>query len=404
MLEAALGILFFTIIVLLLTLFVLGARRVLVPRGECQIEINGRKTVDAQIGQRLLEVCQHAGIHLPSACAGAGTCGLCKTRVLAGGGDPGPQELAHLSRREAKRGGRLACQVRVLGPMTIEVDEAYFDINTWDCLVEETRNVSTLIREIVFRLPEPMEFRAGGFVEIECPPYQLDFSDLEIEAEYRDVWDRFKLWDLHAGTNTPVSRAYSMANHPAEQGLVILNIRIALPPSGHPEAPPGVVSSWLFSLKPGDPVQLRGPYGHFAVEPSERELVFIGGGAGMAPLRAQILDLLETQRSKRKISYWYGARSRRELYYEEVFENLQAEHDNFEWHPALSEAETDDQWDGYTGYIHQVAYDNYLMSHAAPESCEYYLCGPPMMVESVLAMLDELGVDGEYIHYDDFGS
>ncbi len=403
MLEAALGILFFTAIVLLLTLFVLAARRVLVPRGECRIEINGRKTVDAQIGQRLLEVCQQAGIHLPSACAGAGTCGLCKTRVLAGGGEPGPQELAQLSRREAKRGGRLACQVRVLGPMTIEVDEAYFDVKTWDCVVEQARNVSTLIREIVFRLPEPMEFRAGGFVEIECPPYQLDFKNLDIEAEYRDVWDRFKLWDLHAGTDKPVSRAYSMANHPAEEGLVILNIRIALPPSGHPEAPPGVVSSWLFSLKPGDPVQLRGPYGHFAVEPSERELVFIGGGAGMAPLRAQILDLLETQRSTRKISYWYGARSRRELYYEEVFESLQAEHDNFEWHPALSEAEPGDEWDGYTGFIHQVAYDTYLGRHPAPETCEYYLCGPPMMVQSVLAMLNELGVAGDDIHYDDFG-
>ncbi len=403
MLEAALGIIFFTAIVLLLTLFVLAARRVLVPRGECRIEINGRKTVDAQIGQRLLEVCQQAGIHLPSACAGAGTCGLCKTRVLAGGGEPGPQELAQLSRREAKRGGRLACQVRVLGPMTIEVDEAYFDVKTWDCVVEQARNVSTLIREIVFRLPEPMEFRAGGFVEIECPPYQLDFKNLDIEAEYRDVWDRFKLWDLHAGTDKPVSRAYSMANHPAEEGLVILNIRIALPPSGHPEAPPGVVSSWLFSLKPGDPVQLRGPYGHFAVEPSERELVFIGGGAGMAPLRAQILDLLETQRSTRKISYWYGARSRRELYYEEVFESLQAEHDNFEWHPALSEAEPGDEWDGYTGFIHQVAYDTYLGRHPAPETCEYYLCGPPMMVQSVLAMLNELGVAGDDIHYDDFG-
>lgn len=404
MLEAALGILFFTVIVLLLTLFVLGARRVLVPHGECQIEINGRKTVDAQIGQRLLEVCQQAGIHLPSACAGAGTCGLCKTRVLAGGGEAGPQELAHLSQREAKRGGRLACQVRILGAMAIEVDEAYFDVKTWDCVVEEVRNVSTLIREIVFRLPEPMDFRAGGFVEIECPPYQLDFGDLEIEAEFRDVWDSFKLWDLHAGTDKPVSRAYSMANHPAEQGLVILNIRIALPPSGHPQVPPGVVSSWLFSLKAGDRVQLRGPYGHFAVEPSERELVFIGGGAGMAPLRAQILDLLETQSSPRKISYWYGARSRRELYYEDVFEGLQAKHDNFEWHPALSEPEADDRWDGYSGFIHQVAYDNYLARHPAPESCEYYLCGPPMMVQSVLAMLDELGVDEEDIHYDDFGS
>ncbi|MDH3220100.1 MAG: NADH:ubiquinone reductase (Na(+)-transporting) subunit F [Gammaproteobacteria bacterium] len=403
--EAILGVVFFSAIVLSLTLFVLGARRLLVPRGECNIQINGRKAVEAQIGQRLLEVCQQAGIHLPSACAGAGTCGLCKIRVVDGGGEAGPQELAHMNRREASRGGRLACQVRVLAPMSIEVDEAYFDVKTWHCRVERTHNVSTLIREIVLRLPEgePMEFRAGGFVELTSPPYRLEFSALDIEPEFRDVWDRMGLWRLKAGSDVEVTRAYSMANHPAEQGLIILNIRIALPPPGEAEAPPGVVSSWLFSLKPGDPVTLRGPYGHFAVEPSERELVFIGGGAGMAPLRAQILDLLETQHSERKITYWYGARSRRELYYEDVFEALQRKHDNFEWHPALSEPEEGDAWEGYTGFIHQVACDNYLARHAAPEHCEYYLCGPPLMVQSVQAMLDELGVDAENIHFDDFG-
>jgi Na+-transporting NADH:ubiquinone oxidoreductase subunit F len=365
-----------------------------------------QKRVKAQIGQRLLAVCQQAGIHIPSACAGAGTCGLCKARVVSGGGEAGPQELAHLSQREARKGGRLACQVAVLGPMSIEVDDAYFDVKTWDCKVEQVRNVSTLIREIVLRLPdgEPMEFRAGGFVELTSPAYQVAFSEFEIEPEFRDVWDRMNLWKLTAGTDAEVTRAYSMANHPAESGIIILNIRLALPPPGHPGAPPGVVSSWLFSLKPGDPVALRGPYGNFAVEPSERELVYIGGGAGMAPLRAQILDLLETQRSKRKISYWYGARSLRELYYEDVFDKLQRDHDNFEWHPALSEAEKSDAWEGFTGFIHQVAYDNYLAQHPAPESCEYYLCGPPLMVQSVLAMLDELGVSMENIHYDDFGS
>ena len=406
MLEAVLGVVFFSGIVLLLALFVLGARRLLVPRGECDIEINGRKTVRAQIGERLLGVCQQAGIHLPSACAGAGTCGLCKARVLSGGGEAGPQELAHLSQREAARGGRLACQVPILGPMSIEVDEAYFDIRSWQCTVERTRNVSTLIREIVLRLPEgePMEFRAGGFVELTSPPYRLEFKDLAIEPEFHDVWDKMNLWRLKAGSEREVSRAYSMANHPAEQGLIILNIRIALPPPGHADAPPGVVSSWLFSLKPGDPVTLRGPYGHFAVEPSERELIFIGGGAGMAPLRAQILDLLETQHSGRKISYWYGARSRRELYYDDVFDRLASENDNFEWHPALSEPEKSDAWEGFAGFIHQVAYDNYLAQHPAPETCEYYLCGPPLMVQSVLAMLDELGVAAENIHYDDFGS
>jgi len=404
--EAILGILFFCGIVLLLTLFVLGARRLLVPHGECEINVNGRKTVTANIGDRLLAVCQGAGIQLPSACAGAGTCGLCKVRVTDGGGEAGPQEMSQLSRAEVRKGARLACQVGILGPMSIEVDETYFDIRSWRCQVAETRNVSTLIREIVLTLPpgEVMEFRAGAFVELSCPPYRLDFSDLDIEVEFRDVWDQHKLWQLSAATDRPVSRAYSMANHPAEKGIVILNIRIALPPPGEVKAPPGLVSSWLFSLKAGDEVTLRGPYGHFAVEPGERELVFIGGGAGMAPLRAQVLDLLETQATQRKISYWYGARSRRELYYADLFERLQTEFDNFAWHPALSAPEKSDAWEGDIGFIHQVAFDRYLGQHPAPETCDYYLCGPPMMVQSVLAILDELGVAAEHIHYDDFGS
>lgn len=404
--EAFLGVVFFCAIVVLMTLLVLAARRLLVPRGDCDIQINGRRNLVARIGRNLLSVCHEAGIHLPGACGGAGTCGLCKLRVVGGGGGAGPQELAHLTRREAAAGGRLACQVRVLGDMSIEVDEAYFDVETWTCVVERTRNVSTLIREILLRLPagRTMEFRAGAFVEITCPGYQLAYSDLDIEPQYRDVWDRMNLWRLHAGSSGEVTRAYSMANHPGEAGQVLLNIRIALPPPGQPEVPPGVVSSWLFSLHPGDSVEVRGPFGHFAVEPSERELVFIGGGAGMAPLRAQILDLLERQGSSRRISYWYGARSLRELYYAGLFERLQREHENFSWHPALSAAEPEDAWEGKTGFIHQVAFDEYLASHAAPEDCEYYLCGPPLMVQSVLAMLDELGVDAARIHYDDFGS
>jgi Na+-transporting NADH:ubiquinone oxidoreductase subunit F len=404
--EALLGILFFCGIVLLLTLFVLGARRLLVPHGECMIDINGRRTVTANIGDRLLNVFRRSGIQLPSACAGAGICGLCKARVISGGGEAGPQELAQLRPSEVHKGVRLACQVCVLGPMSIEVDEAYFDIRSWQCTVAEAHNVSTLIREIILTLPpgEALKFRAGGFVELTCPSGRIDFSDFSIEAEYRDVWDQQQLWKLGVTTDEPVTRAYSMANHPAEKGIIMLNIRIALPPAGSKKVPPGVVSSWLFSLKSGDQVSVRGPYGHFAVDPGERELVFIGGGAGMAPLRAQILDLLETQATRRKISYWYGARSRRELYYVDLFERLQDEHDNFEWHPALSAAEKNDAWEGDTGFIHQVAYDRYLGRHPAPETCDYYLCGPPLMVQSVLAILDELGVTEEHIHYDDFGS
>jgi Na+-transporting NADH:ubiquinone oxidoreductase subunit F len=405
MLEAVLGVAFFSAIILSLALLVLWARHLLVPQGECDIEINTRKTVSATIGQRLLEVCLDAGIMLPNACGGSGSCGLCKARVLSGGGEAGPQELALLNRREARQGTRLACQVRILGPMSIEVDEAYFEVKNWHCRVEKTRNVSTLIREIVLRLPpgEQLDFRAGGFVQLSCPPFQVAFSDFDIDEKYRDVWDRFGLWRLRASSKIEVTRAYSMANHPAEEGVIILNVRIALPPSGHPEAPPGIVSSWLFSLKPDDPLVVSGPYGHFFVEPSNREAVFIGGGAGMAPLRAQILDLVATQQTKRKISFWYGARSLRELYYADLFENLQLENDNFSWHPALSESETGDDWDGYTGYIHQVVFDHYLMQHASPERCVYYLCGPPLMVQSALTMLDELGVLPENIHYDDFG-
>lgn len=406
MLEAILGILFFCGLVFLLTLFVLGARRLLVPSGECQVDINGRKKVTANIGERLLDVCQGAGIQWPSACAGAGTCGLCKLRVLEGNGEASPQEQALLGRQQIRRGARLGCQMKVRGPISIEIDEAFFDIRSWHCRVAQSRNVSTLIREIVLTLPEgeTMEFRAGGFVEVICPPHRVEFREFDIEPEFRDVWDKQDLWRLSSVSDSEVTRAYSMANHPAEKQRVMLNIRIALPPPGNASLPPGVVSSWLFSLRPGDEITLRGPYGHFAVDPGDNELVFIGGGAGMAPLRAQILDLLETQGARRKMSYWYGARSLRELYYADLFERLQGEFDNFSWHPALSAPEAGDAWKGDQGFIHQVALDRYLGSHPAPASCDYYLCGPPLMVQSVLTMLDDLGVAEERIHYDDFGT
>jgi Na+-transporting NADH:ubiquinone oxidoreductase subunit F len=295
--------------------------------------------------------------------------------------------------------------VPVLAPMTIEVEDAYFGVRTWTCSVARTRNVTTLIREIVLALPagEEVDFRAGGFVQISCPAFHVRFADFDIEDLYRDAWDKGDLWRLEATARQPETRAYSMANHPGEKHDIILNVRIALPPPYAKKIPPGIVSSWLFSLKPGDSVDVTGPFGHFFVEDTDKEAVFIGGGAGMAPLRAQILDLLELRHSKRKMSFWYGARSVRELFYSDIFERLDAEHENFSWHVALSAPEAEDDWKGHTGFIHKVVYDNFLSSHSAPEDCEYYLCGPPLMVKAVLAMLDDLGVEAHSIHYDDFG-
>ncbi|MDH3693077.1 MAG: NADH:ubiquinone reductase (Na(+)-transporting) subunit F [Gammaproteobacteria bacterium] len=405
MTEIILGVASFTIIVLVLTLFVLGARRLLVPSGECTIDVNGRKSVTAAIGQKLLDVLTRVDVQLPSACGGAGTCGLCKARVIEGGGDPGPQELALLSRTEAVRGVRLACQVPVLTAMNVEVDDIYFGVKTWQCTVESVRNVATLISEIVLKLPagEEFDFRAGSFVQVTCPPYQLSYSQLDINEEYKDVWDKSKLWSLRAGSGVPVTRAYSLANRPDDKGVMRLNVRIALPPPRNKDVPPGVVSSWLFSLKPGDIVEATGPYGLFFVEQTNKEAIFIGGGVGMAPLYAQILDLLIKQNSQRKVSYWYGARSKRELYYDNEFKTLQSRYENFSWQVALSEPEAEDDWQGPTGFIHKVLFDKYLEKHPAPEDCEYYLCGPPLMVKAVLAMLDDLGVDADAIHYDDFG-
>ena len=403
--EIGVGVVFFTGIVLVLGLFVLLAQKLFVPSGECDIRINDRMIVTAAVGRTLLDVLAQAEVRLPSACGGVGTCGLCKLRVVDGGGEAGPQELAQMTRVQALNGTRLACQVSVLAPMTVEVDDAYFGVRSWTCTVQSTRNVSTLIREIVLDLPEgeEMDFRAGGFVQITCPAFHVRFADLDIEGAFRDVWDKDNLWSLEATARQPQTRAYSMANHPGEKHEIILNVRIALPPPYAKNVPPGLVSSWLFSLQAGDSVDVAGPFGHFYVEDSNKEAVFIGGGAGMAPLRAQILDLLELRESKRTISFWYGSRSARELFYNDVFERLDAEHDNFSWHVALSAPQAQDEWKGHRGFIHQVVYDQFLVEHPEPEDCEYYLCGPPLMVKAVLAMLDDLGVEAGSIHYDDFG-
>lgn len=405
MFEIILGIVTFTVIVLLLTALVLGARRVLVPSGRCSIEVNQGRSLDAPIGQKLLDVLNEAGIHLPGACGGAGTCGLCKLRVLEGGGEAGPQENGILSRKEIVDRYRLACQLSVQEDLKVEVDDVYFGVETWQCRVVSERFLATLIKEIVLELPDQLScrIRPGGFVQINCPAYQLDFADLFVDEEYRDVWQRDSIHRYQVSSRQSVSRAYSVANPPGDDRHIYLNIRLALPPGHDRNLPPGIVSSWLFSLKAGDIVEASGPYGHFFVEPTQREAIFIGGGVGMAPLYAQILDLLQVQQSRRRISFWYGARSKRELYYDDVFERLQAEYANFSWHVALSEPEAKDNWEGNRGFIHKIIADSYLSSHPAPEDCEYYLCGPPVMNAAVIQMLEDLGVERDNIMLDDFG-
>ena len=406
MVEILLGVAAFTLVVVLLATAVLVARHYLVPWGECGLTINQKPPVQVGVGQRLLEALGSADIHLPTACGGAGTCGLCKVQVLSGGGEALPQEKAVLSRREVNQGMRLACQVPITGSAKVVVDEVYFAVREWHCEVVSVRNVATLIREIKLQLPpgETLDCRPGSFVQITCPAYQLNYSEIEIDEEYHPSWHALGVLGLKAETRVPVTRAYSMANHPEEKDIINLNIRIALPPPGNPGIPPGIVSSWLFSLKAGEQVAVSGPFGVFFVEDTEREAVFIGGGVGMAPLYAQILDLLLVQHSQRKLSFWYGSRTRKEIYYADVFEQLQDDHENFSWHPALSDPDPKDHWPGSTGFIHQVIMEEYLNQHPAPEDCEYYLCGPPLMISAVRGALDSLGVDPGNIHFDDFGA
>ena len=405
MAEILAGIFSFTLIVLVLLLFVLGARRWLVPQGQCAIMVNGKTGISTAIGNQLLDVLNHAGVSVPGACGGVGTCGLCKVQIQGDERFAKPQEKALLSRAELTSGTRLACQVSIREAMAVTVDDVCFGVSTWQCEVVSVSTLSTLIREIVLRLPagESMNYRPGGFVQITCPPYQLDFSGIEVAEPYCNRWERDGLRDLKAGTSVPVTRAYSMANRHDDQNLVRLNIRIALPPPSSKSIPPGVVSSWLFSLQPGDTVDIQGCFGHFQVEPSDREILFIGGGVGLAPLYAQVMDLLHVQKSRQKMSLWYGARSAQELYYTEDLQYLDDHCENFEWHVSLSEPEPEDQWHGDTGFIHQVLLDRYLGAHPAPEECDYYLCGPPLMIRAVFSMLENLGVDPRSIHFDDFG-
>ncbi|CAA0119908.1 Na(+)-translocating NADH-quinone reductase subunit F [Halioglobus japonicus] len=399
------GVGMFTVIVLLLVALILLARSRLVSSGAVNILINGEKTITVPAGGKLLQTLSEADLFLPSACGGGGTCAQCKCIILDGGGSMLPTEEAHFNRREAAEGWRLSCQASVKQDMEIRVPDEVFGVKQWECTVESNPNVATFIKELTLRLPEGenVDFRAGGYVQLECPPHHVKYSDFDIEEEYRGDWERFGFFKLESIVEETVIRAYSMANYPEEKGLVKFNIRIATPPPGSEGIPCGQMSSWVFGLKPGDKVKVYGPFGEFFAKDTDAEMVFIGGGAGMAPMRSHLFDQLKRLNSKRKISFWYGARSSREMFYEDEYDQLAADNDNFEWHVALSDPQPEDNWEGYTGFIHNVLFEEYLKNHPAPEDCEYYMCGPPMMNSAVIQMLTSLGVEPENIMLDDFG-
>lgn len=403
--EIVLGIILFTLIIMALVFIILGARSKLVSTGDINIIINDEKTITTKPGAKLLGALADANLFVSSACGGGGTCGQCKVKIFEGGGSILPTEESHITKREACEGDRLSCQVAVKQDMKIEVPEEVFGVKKWECTVRSNHNVATFIKELVLELPEgeDVNFRAGGFIQIECPPHSVDYKNFTIEDEYKGDWDRFDMWRYKSVVKEDVVRAYSMANYPEEKGIIMLNVRIASPPPDRDDIPPGQMSSYIFDLKPGDKVTISGPFGEFFAKDTDKEMVFIGGGAGMAPMRSHIFDQLRRIKTDRKLSFWYGARSLREMFYTEDFDQLAAENDNFKWHVALSDPLPEDNWEGYTGFIHNVLYENYLKDHPAPEDCEFYMCGPPMMNAAVINMLEDLGVEPENIFLDDFG-
>ncbi len=406
MLDVVFGVLVFTLMILALVSVILGARALLLGSGDATVTINDDRVVAAALGTTLLRALAEAQIFVAAACGGRGTCGQCRIIVLAGGGALMPQERSHINRRESRAGQRLACQLTVREDLRVRVPDEAFGVRRWVCKVRSNRNVATFIKELVLEMPpgETMDFRAGAYVQIECPPHTLKFSDFVIDETFRNDWDQVNLWRYESRVQKSATRAYSLANYPDEKGVIMLNVRIATPPPGAPpDCPPGQVSSYLFSLQPGDEIAVQGPFGEFFAKPGDAEMVFIGGGAGMAPLRSHVFDQLKRLGSTRKISFWYGARSWREMFYADDFEHLAAEHPNFSWHVALSDPLPGDEWTGPTGFIHAVVFEQYLKDHAAPHACEYYLCGPPMMIAAVLIMLEDLGVEREQILYDEFG-
>lgn len=403
--EIILGVAMFTGVILALVVLILIARSKLVASGEVNIEINGEKTIAVQAGDKLLQTLSSAGLFLPSACGGGGSCAQCKCIINDGGGSMLPTEEAHFTRREASEGWRLSCQTPVKQDMKVQVPEEVFGVKRWECTVESNPNVATFIKELTLKLPEgeDVAFRAGGYVQLECPPHHIKYSDFDIEDEYKGDWEHFNFFQHESIVTEPVIRAYSMANYPEEKGIVKFNIRIATPPPRSTGIVPGQMSSYVFSLKPGDKVTVYGPFGEFFARDTSNEMIFIGGGAGMAPMRSHIFDQLKRINSKRKISFWYGARSLRECFYSDEYDTLEAENENFEWHLALSDPQPEDNWDGLTGFIHNVLFEQYLKNHESPEDCEYYMCGPPMMNAACIKMLNDLGVENENILLDDFG-
>jgi Na+-transporting NADH:ubiquinone oxidoreductase subunit F len=404
--EIVLGVVMFTAVVLALVAVILAARTKLVSSGDVTISINNdpAKSITVAAGGKLLQTLADQGIFIPSACGGGGTCAQCKCEVHSGGGSMLPTEESHFTMREAKEGWRLSCQVAVKQDMEVELEEEIFGVQKWECTVESNPNVATFIKELTLRLPEGenVDFRAGGYVQLECPPHVVNYKDFDIQEEYRGDWDQFNMWQYVSTVTEPTIRAYSMANYPEERGVVKFNIRIASPPPGT-DFPPGIMSSYVFNLKEGDAITVYGPFGEFFAQDTDNEMCFIGGGAGMAPMRSHIFDILKRVQTDRKITFWYGARSLRESFYNEEYDLLQEENDNFKWHLALSDPQPEDNWDGMTGFIHNVLYENYLKDHEAPEDCEYYMCGPPMMNAAVIQLLLNLGVERENILLDDFG-
>ena len=405
--EIILGVGMFTAIVIALVLVILFAKSKLVAEGNVVISINGdpSKAVTTSVGGKLLGVLADQGIFVPSACGGGGTCGQCRVHIHSGGGDILPTEMGHINKREAKEGCRLSCQVAVKQDMDIELEDEIFGVQQWECEVISNDNKATFIKELKLKIPngESVPFRAGGYIQIEAPAHHVKYSDFDIADKYRGDWNHFGFFNVESKVNEPTLRAYSMANYPEEEGIIMLNVRIATPPPGKLHLPAGKMSSYIFSLKAGDKVTISGPFGEFFAKETDAEMVFIGGGAGMAPMRSHIFDQLKRLKTKRKMTFWYGARSKREMFYEDDYNGLAAENDNFKWHVALSDPQPEDNWTGLTGFIHNVLYNEYLKDHDAPEDCEFYMCGPPMMNAAVINMLKNLGVEDDNIMLDDFG-